>query len=339
MGIEGEIRLPTGVGLVIVGRNEGARLKKSLVRTVDKTPVYYVDSGSTDGSPQMASDLGFTVIELDPSRPFTAGRGRNEGFAALRSAHPEIRYVQFQDGDCLIDTVWLDAAVAELDRAPDVVVVAGGLREQNLESSIFNRFLDMEWRQPLGDASKVGGNAMIRVSAFETSGGFNSDLPAGEESDLHLRMRQAGGIIRIIDVPMAFHDADMRRWSQWWQRSTRDGQAAAEAHSRLGEDDPHAQRMQRSTWLWGVAVPAVGVMGLPLTLGLSSVVPMAAYSALYLKILRAQLAEGRSLSDAELYARFMVMAKVPQAVGQIRYHWTRVRGQKTRVIDWRDAGD
>ncbi len=338
MSVDGDIHLPEGVGLVIVGRNEGARLQRSLARTRDKGRAIYVDSGSSDHSSDKARSLGFHVLELDPARPFTAARGRNEGFEALLKAQPELRYVHFQDGDCLVDTAWMAAGREALDAAPQVALVAGVLREQNAEASVFNRLLDMEWQQPPGDNARIGGNAMVRVEDFRAVGGFNADLPAGEEGDLHIRLRAAGHIVRRIDAPMAYHDADMTRYSQWWQRCLRGGQAAAEAYDRHSDADPHAQRMQRSNFFWGLAVPAAGVVGLPVTLGLSSMLPVAGYAALYAKILKAQVAAGRPLSDAELYARFTVLAKFPQALGQLRYHVMRARGKKTRVIDWRDAG-
>ena len=336
--MQGRIHIPDGVGLVIVGRNEGPRLLKSLERTDAAGPVVYVDSGSRDGSPDAARRLGFRVVELDPAEPFTAARGRNEGFAELRRAWPGLSYVHFQDGDCLVHAGWLQAGRDALARDPKVGLVAGILREQNADATVFNRLLDMEWQQPVGDHARIGGNAMARAAAFEAVGGFKKDLPAGEEGDLHLRLRQAGWIVRRIDAPMAFHDADMRHFSQWWQRCVRSGQATAEGVDLHGGADANDNRRQRSNFFWGLAVPAAGVLGAPVTLGLSTLVPAVGYGALYAKILRAELARGRPLADAELYARFMVLAKVPQAVGQLKYRWRRARGDKTRVIDWRDAG-
>ena len=45
--------------------------------------VVYVDSGSTDGSVDLARDLGADVVELDLSSPFTAARARNAGLERL----------------------------------------------------------------------------------------------------------------------------------------------------------------------------------------------------------------------------------------------------------------
>jgi glycosyltransferase involved in cell wall biosynthesis len=89
------------VAIVVIGRNEGARLNCCLESVVSVgCPIVYVDSGSTDGSVPMARSVGSDVIELDMRIPFTAARARNEGFARVRQLAPDIPYVQFVDGDC-----------------------------------------------------------------------------------------------------------------------------------------------------------------------------------------------------------------------------------------------
>ena len=65
------------LGAVVIGRNEGDRLKAclhSLVPVCDR--VVYVDSGSRDDSVAFARGLGVTVVELDTTTPFTAARAR-----------------------------------------------------------------------------------------------------------------------------------------------------------------------------------------------------------------------------------------------------------------------
>jgi len=119
------------VGVVVIGRNEGERLRKCLQSLLNSARrVVYVDSASTDGSVQMARALGATVIELDPRRPFNAGRARTEGFRHLYAMLPDLDYVQFVDGDCEVVEGWLDKAAAFLDTNPDVAVVAGRRRER-----------------------------------------------------------------------------------------------------------------------------------------------------------------------------------------------------------------
>jgi glycosyltransferase involved in cell wall biosynthesis len=46
------------VGAVVIGRNEGERLKRCLSSLSSIRAAVYVDSGSTDGSPQWAADRG-----------------------------------------------------------------------------------------------------------------------------------------------------------------------------------------------------------------------------------------------------------------------------------------
>ena len=53
--------------------------------------IVYVDSGSVDGSVELARSLGADVVELDLSRPFTAARARNEGFERLCQIDPLVR--------------------------------------------------------------------------------------------------------------------------------------------------------------------------------------------------------------------------------------------------------
>ena len=91
------------VGVVVIGRNEGQRLADCLTSIKPVTDkIVYVDSGSTDGSNKVAEQIGATVLLLDMARPFTAARARNAGFFTLKSAFPDVRFVQFVDGDLVL---------------------------------------------------------------------------------------------------------------------------------------------------------------------------------------------------------------------------------------------
>src|SRR5260370_6633566 len=97
------------IGVIVIGRNEGERLVRCLQSVIaNSSKVVYVDSGSTDDSIFVARELNVPVVNLDLAQPFTAARARNEGFAALKSLHPEIEFVQFVDGDCELAPNWID---------------------------------------------------------------------------------------------------------------------------------------------------------------------------------------------------------------------------------------
>ena len=77
-----DAQLPA-LSIVVIGRNEGSRLAKcldsiKLVRGAAVREIIYCDSASTDGSPELASRYGATVIVVRPERP-TAAIGRNAG--------------------------------------------------------------------------------------------------------------------------------------------------------------------------------------------------------------------------------------------------------------------
>ena len=84
------------IGAVVIGRNEGDRLHRCLRSMAGKVErIVYVDSGSTDGSLEMAREQGAEIIELDLTKPFTAARARNAGIAALLKTGPKPNYIQF----------------------------------------------------------------------------------------------------------------------------------------------------------------------------------------------------------------------------------------------------
>ena len=71
------------IAAVVIGRNEGKRLIGCLQSIgPDGISIVYVDSGSTDGSAEVADRLGAFVVRLGFGQSFTAARARNEGFAA-----------------------------------------------------------------------------------------------------------------------------------------------------------------------------------------------------------------------------------------------------------------
>src|SRR5262245_37640182 len=132
-------------GVVVIGRNEGERSRQCLMSLPETGAIVYVDSGSNDGSVELARGLGVEVIELDIRVPFTAARARNVGFRRLRQISPDIEYVQFLDGDCTLIAGWLEDACVLLNQHPDVAAVCGRRCERYPGRSIYNWLCDREW--------------------------------------------------------------------------------------------------------------------------------------------------------------------------------------------------
>jgi len=315
------------IGAVVIGRNEGARLRACLasLRGVVGN-VVYVDSGSTDGSMATAQAADATVLSLDPSRPFTAARARNEGLAQLKVTAPDTRYVQFIDGDCQVRDGWIKTACFYLDTHPGHAVACGRRRERHPEASLWNRLIDIEWAAAPGPTKACGGDAMMRISALSEVGGFNPDLIAGEEPELCVRLRAAGWYIERLDAEMTWHDAEMSRLSQWWQRARRAGHAGAEGmalHGRLPERHGRARTLR--ALLWGAGLPAL--TGFSLFLTPWGLVLLLAYPA--------QIARLAAKSKDVTHAAFTVLAKFPEAQGVADFLWARLMGRRQKLIEYK----
>jgi len=331
------------VGVVVIGRNEGDRLKRCLRSLKDDCPVMvYVDSGSTDGSVEFAQSMDVDVVDLDLSRPFTMARGRNAGLRRLCDAYPQIDYVQFVDGDCEVASGWIAAAVAVLDRKQDLVAVCGRRREQCPEASRFNLLCDLEWDKPTGLTNACGGDAMYRIGPLRKIDGFNEQMIAGEEGELCFRLRSDGWKILRLTHEMTRHDAAITSWRQWFWRATRGGHAFAEgAFLHGGDTERYNIRPTRSALFWGVLVPAsmllillCGILFNRLILALL-ILPGSAYLLLMFRIYRHNRSRGIQARWSLMSAVFCILAKFPEAIGVIRFWFNRLAGRRSGLIEYK----
>jgi GT2 family glycosyltransferase len=322
------------VGIVVIGRNEGARLERSLTSVLSSShTAIYVDSGSIDDSVAVAGSMGVPVWRLDPAQPFSAARARNEGFRQLLAARPDLYAVQFLDGDCELCPDWLRTGLAELERDPDLAMVCGQIRERDPGASPYNRMCALEWRQAPGDVEACGGNFMVRAPLFDRLGGFRCEVTAGEEDELCRRVRALGHRIRLVDHPMVVHDAALLRFSQWWRRARRCGHAYAQGrflHRR--HPGSRFRREVRSLVVWGAALPALAVVPAAATGG-ASLLLLGGYGILAWRIHRGCRRRGWSRGEAILYAAFTVLSKLPGAIGLFQFTFNRWRGRPPLLIE------
>jgi glycosyltransferase involved in cell wall biosynthesis len=322
---------------VVIGRNEARRLASCLDSVAAQVPVViYVDSGSSDGSPEIARDRGIEVVELDRSIPYSAARARNAGLRRLLEVAPGVEFVQFVDGDCELAPDWIARAEPTLTADPGVAAVCGRRREFAPGRSVYNRLCDIEWDTPIGEAESCGGDVLMRVEALRIAGGFRESLIAGEEPELCLRLRREGFRILRLDVEMTRHDAAMRSFGEWWKRAVRAGHAFAEVSS-LHSKPPWQlwRREARSAWIWGLWLPLAIACAAVLdvrALALLGLYPLQAVR-IYLRTRRL----GRLRSDAALFAVSCLIAKFAHAVGALRFRTARHRGKPASLIEYRGA--
>jgi cellulose synthase/poly-beta-1,6-N-acetylglucosamine synthase-like glycosyltransferase len=327
------------LSVVIIGRNEGDRLRKCLVSVNAmhcgdyKIEILYVDSGSTDRSIEIAAAMGARVIALSAERP-TAAMGRNAGW---REAAGEL--VLFLDGDTVVDPRFATAAMHEFAE-PRVAVVWGHRREIDPEASLFNRALDLDWIYAPGWTAFCGGDAMFRKSLLEKLGGFDETLIAGEEPELCNRIISVGYRILHIDRIMTGHDLAMTRFSEYWKRANRAGHAFAEVSARFN-NTPHPlwRAEARRNRIHAYALAVVALTGLCTSLLMRSYWGIAAVGLVGVALALRTAWNARWKSDnwftLLVYGVHSHFQQLPIFVGQMMFARSQRRGKRIGIVEYK----
>lgn len=330
----------TSVGTVVIGRNEGERLAACLRSLGDRGgQVVYVDSGSSDGSPELAASLGAAIIRLDPTLPFTAARARNAG-AKWHCEQPNPpRYVQVVDGDCTVHESWIARAAEALDADPGLGIVCGRRRERFPEASVYNLLCDIEWNTRVGPTTACGGDALIRREAFEVVNGYDATMIAGEDPDFAHRVIKAGFRILRLDAEMTLHDAAMTRVGQWWRRTSRSGHAYAECERKhRGDGTSFRLRNVFSIAFWSTGVPLLTAVAVTAA-GPVGLAPLIGYPVLWSRLVGHRLRCEDRFSVARKFASYCVLGKWAQAQGAAQYYLNTLRNRSTNLIEYKGAAN
>jgi GT2 family glycosyltransferase len=325
--------------VVTIGKNEGERFRRCLASVLERAdPIVYVDSGSTDGSVELAQEKGVEVVELDLSQRFTMGRARNAGFRRLMELAPDLEWVMFVDGDAEVVQGWIDRALDVISADDTLAAVYGTRRERYPEASIYNRLADMDWKGQPGEAMYGVGDMLTRAQAVAEVGGYNEAMMAMEDPEIGVRLRQAGYRLLRLEGPMTIHDADMHRFSEWWKRTVRGGHGYAEAaHLYAKGSERHWAKQVRSNWLWGVALPLAILIPAWPSYGLS-LLGLLLYPLQGWRVARGRRkAMGEPARDTRLYALFILLSKFPMAWGQALFWVNRWRGKHATLIQYKPA--
>lgn len=320
------------IGFVVIGRNEGVRLRRCFesLSKFKNAKIVYVDSGSTDGSVALAKSFNYGVVNLNLETPFTAARARNAGVAFL-IGYVEFEYIQFLDGDCELIESWIPSALDFFERRKDVAVVCGRRREKFPERSVYNRLADMEWDTPVGEAKSSGGDSLIRREAFQKVGGFDPIIMAGEEPDLCSRIIEAGWKVWRIDQDMSRHDADMHAFKQWWMRGVRAGYGMIQvAILKSTSRRVVYGKLIARTVFWALIVPLLVLFGV--TISWAGLALVLIYVFQIFRIQHNVRIRGRS---AWLYAMFVVLDNFPRLCGAAKYFLQRITGKGQSLIEYK----
>jgi cellulose synthase/poly-beta-1,6-N-acetylglucosamine synthase-like glycosyltransferase len=333
------------LGLVIIGRNEGERLARCLESVSGIPNRVYVDSGSTDGSVILARQHGATVVELSMPPQFTAARARNAGIARLLAANPDLEFVQMVDGDCEVHAGWISSAISALTAEPDLALVYGLRRERYPERSIYNALCEVEWNSPIGESPACGGDVLFRVAALRQVDFYNPAMIAGEDTELSMRLRKKGWRLRRIDSEMTLHDADITRFGQWWRRIRRSGHGYGEmAFLHPDAREPNWPRTVRSIFAWGGIMPGMLLLVLLLALIINPlwwigvVFLLVPWPLRMMQFAARERRRGLSAKLARASGILMMVGKLPQFLGLVGFHFDRLSGRASRLIEYKHRG-
>lgn len=313
------------ISFVVIGLDEAATLGRALEALGRQGfergdyETLYVDSGSLDGSPEIARAAGVDRLLRIPRRGASAARARNEGLG-----HASAPYVQFVDGDTCLEPGWTLTALDALESDPSLVGVEGNLREARPDASIYNAVCELDWRVAPGHVDFVGGNGFYRREPLVEVEGFDPAMRVGEDPELGARLRERGWKLLHLDVPMGSHDLDMTSLAQYLRRAYTNGVCCALVVRSTGG-------LLRGYWhrrLWKTLLQATAFVA-PLLLALI-LAPFAPAPALLLalaclamslllitrkalSLLQAGHSHGRSVA----FALHTYAGKLPMAVGMV----------------------
>jgi cellulose synthase/poly-beta-1,6-N-acetylglucosamine synthase-like glycosyltransferase len=319
------------VSVVVIGRNEGARLEQCL-RSVAAMhdpgiliETIYVDSGSNDGSVALASRLGAATIALHAARP-TAALGRNSGWRAASG-----EFVLFLDGDTVLHPEFVSNSIAEFED-PSVAVVWGHRRETLATPSLYNRILDLDWIYPAGDTSFCGGDALFRRATLEAI--------AGEEPELCRRITAHGQRIVHVDRAMTGHDLGITRFGQYWRRAARAGHAYAEVSARFAATShPFWLAESRNNQVRALVLLGAPLAGIALSVVFRSIWPLsivlAALAVLALRTAWKARWKSNDVVALLMYGVHSHLQQIPIFAGQIGFWRDRRRGRRAMLVEYK----
>jgi glycosyltransferase involved in cell wall biosynthesis len=318
------------VSFVVIGLNEAPHLEGSIGSIArqgierGESEILYVDSGSGDGSADVARGAGADRIlsAVAPGERSCAARARNTGLAEARG-----EYVHFVDGDTQLAPGWTSEALAVLEREPSLAGVEGHLREAQGGTSWLHAVCELDWlEQRAGTVGFVGGNSLYRRAAIAAASGFRPDMVLGEEPELGARMRAQGWEFAHIDRVMAYHDLDLHGLRDYWLRGYKGGLSCGLVHRATGGaywGDRVRHTLALATALVGPLLLAA-LLAAWLPTGASAAIALASpllVLALAARKARQMLRKGIAPGLAAGFGVHTYFSKIPAALGIAAAYW------------------
>jgi glycosyltransferase involved in cell wall biosynthesis len=162
--------------------------------------VILVDSASTDKTIEIAKKYPIKIIQLRLEWPLSASSGRYIGFL-----HAKGSYIQFQDGDTILNINWFKHAIPFLEQSEDVAGIVGFITQKDYNNIVSKKWMEDSKNQKEGVIKYYEEDILLRRDILIEVGAFNPYLRAIEEGDLSLRITENNYKLVRIPYMMSHH--------------------------------------------------------------------------------------------------------------------------------------
>ena len=172
--------------------NIGTCLKSIGEQTYPNIEVIVVDDHSTDGTREIAEKFGAKIIETKAMRSRARNIGAEKAIGDL---------VLFLDSDMELDSAVVESCVKKVVDQCDAVIIP----EVSVGAGFWAECKALEKACYIGD-DLIEAARFFKRSIFESIGGYNSELEAGEDWDLNQRISKAGCRIGRTNAFIKHHE-------------------------------------------------------------------------------------------------------------------------------------
>jgi GT2 family glycosyltransferase len=217
-GAAAQGRTPPFVSIIIpcYGRREWLKAQVASVRAQDypaeRYEIIVVDNGSRDGTWEwLQAESGTGLVSMQNTTEFRTHAGsRNLGLTVARG-----EIIGFTDSDCLVERDWISRAVEHFGEGYGVIA-GRTLAPRDEVTGLLSRIKVVDAETYFDTC-----NIFYRREAIDKVGGFTKDVPrfgfpvAGEDTDLGLRVKQAGYRSFFAEDVIATHRIRHQSVMEW----------------------------------------------------------------------------------------------------------------------------
>ena len=202
------------LSVVIISKNEERNIARCIESTLKATEdserreLILVDSGSNDRTVELAKNYPIRILQLKHKSQFSPAAGRFIG-----SLYSRGNYIQFLDGDMVLDKNWFKNAVPALVNNERVAGVVGITTQEQYTTYYARKMKRWMERLKTGEITYFDGANLCKRDVLLKIGSYNPYLKSHEETELGLRITKNGYKLLRLSCPMIHHFGGNERFS------------------------------------------------------------------------------------------------------------------------------